>query len=173
MRLRKHIRRTLLIGGLCVCSMFAHAQTRTAKAYIKEYSPVAVSLMQETGIPASVMIGVAMLESGMGTSRNAKMLKNHFGIVGKNNLAKRGETYRSKYREYKSVDESYKHFARVIAKKKWFSQLKGTTDVAVWLKHMSHSGYSSAGDIWITRVSAMIKRYKLYELDGNLELAKE
>lgn len=173
MRLRKHIRRNLLIGGLCVSSLFAHAQVRTGKAYIKEYSPVAVSLMQETGIPASVIMGVAMLESAMGTSRNAKMLKNHFGIVGKNNLAKRHATYRSKYKEYKSVADSYEHFTRVIAKKKWFAQLKGTTDTAAWLKKMSHSGYSSAGDIWITRVSGMIKRYKLYELDDDLKLAKE
>ncbi|WP_295127967.1 glucosaminidase domain-containing protein [uncultured Chitinophaga sp.] len=173
MRLRKHIRRNILIGGICISSMFAHAQTRTAKTYLKEYSPVAVSLMQETGIPASVIMGVAMLESGMGTSRNAKLLKNHFGIVGKNNLAKRGETYRSKYKEYKTPEESYKHFVKVIAKKKWFSKLKGTTDVSVWLRSMSHSGYSSAGDLWITRVSAMIKRYKLYELDDELNLAKE
>lgn len=114
-----------------------------------------------------------MLESGMGTSRNAKLLKNHFGIVGKNNLAKRGETYRSKYKEYKTPEDSYEHFVKVISKKKWFAKLKGTTDVAVWLKHMSHSGYSSAGDVWITRVSAMIKRYKLYELDDDLKLAKE
>lgn len=165
-------KRNLLVSGLLFTTMAASAQ-KTPKNYIKKYSPVAVNLMKETGVPASVILGVAMLESGNGTSKNAKLLKNHFGIVGKNNLAKRGETYRSVYREFETDSASYRSFVKIVLKRKWYPAMKGNTDYNVWLEKLIHSNYSSAGNVWVTRVRSMIKKYKLYELDGELNLAKQ
>ncbi|WP_161596914.1 glucosaminidase domain-containing protein [Chitinophaga vietnamensis] len=136
---------------------------------MKKFKPVSVELMQETGIPASVILGVAMLESGTGTSRNARLLHNHFGIVGSNNMSKIKPGHRSRYKQYLSDLASYEHFVQLLAKKKWFTQLKGNPEYAVWLKHMNHSGYSSAGHEWIKRVTSIINRYKLYKLDANMD----
>lgn len=167
-------KRTLLLGGILVTTMAVSAQkAQTPKKYIQKFEPVAVDLMKETGVPASVILGIAMLESGMGTSRNARLLKNHFGIIGKNNLAKRGETYRSRYREFASDTASYRYFARLVTRKKWYAGMKGNENYHEWLKKLIHSGYSTAGQVWIDRVTAMIKRYKLYELDGDLKLVKQ
>lgn len=162
----------MLLFGLLALSLTTVAQ-KAPKKYLKEYEPVAVNLMKETGIPASVILGVAMLESGAGTSRNAKLLRNHFGIVGKNNLAKRGETYRSKYREYQTDTASYRHFVKLILKRKWYAGIKGNEDYNVWIAKLNSSGYSTAEHVWVKRVTAMIKRYKLYELDDELNLAKQ
>lgn len=153
---------------LLMLSNVGYAQQSTSN-YLKKFKPVSVELMQETGIPASVILGVAMLESGTGTSRNAKLLNNHFGIVGKNNLAKTAPGKKSRYKQYASAVASYEHFVEVLARKKWFSQLKGNPEFAVWLKHMNHSGYSSAGHEWIRRVTAVINRYKLYKLDEGMD----
>lgn len=167
-------KRRLLLAGILATSLVASAQKPiTPKKYIQKFEPVAVDLMKETGVPASVILGIAMLESGMGSSRNARLLRNHFGIVGRNNLAKRGETYRSRYREFASDTASYRFFVRLVTKKKWFNGMKGNEDYNEWLKKLNHSGYSTAGQVWITRVTAMIKRYKLYELDDDLNLAKQ
>lgn len=161
----------VLLGGMLISSLTASAQ-RTPKKYIEQFKPVAVSLSQETGVPASVILGIAMLESGMGTSKNARLLKNHFGIVGKNNLARRGYTYRSMYREYASDSASYRHFTKVVMKKKWYAAMKGNDDYDQWLDRLIRSGYSTAGQVWVGRVRSMIKKYKLYELDDAMKLAK-
>ena len=164
--------RQVMLSGLLASSLVSVAQ-KAPKKYLKQYEPVAVNLMIETGIPASVILGVAMLESGSGTSRNAKLLRNHFGIVGKNNLAKRGETYRSQYREYQTDTASYRHFVKLIQKRKWYPGMKGNEDYNAWIAKLNASGYSTAEHVWVSRVTAMIKRYKLYELDDELNLAKQ
>lgn len=163
-----------MLAGLLVTTLAASAQKPvTPKKYLQKFEPVAVSLMKETGVPASVILGIAMLESGMGTSKNARLLRNHFGIVGRNNLAKRGETYRSVYREFASDTASYRHFVKLVTRKKWFNSMKAEDNYQQWLAKLNHSGYSTAGHVWINRVTSMIKRYKLYELDDALNLAKQ
>lgn len=54
--------------------------------YINTYKGIADSLSKEYNIPLKVIFGIALIESSNGTSRNCRLLKNHFGIVGKNNL---------------------------------------------------------------------------------------
>jgi len=154
---------TLLFAGSTV---FAQ---RSVTRYVANHKEIAVKLMNETGIPASVILGVAMLESGSGTSRNAKLLHNHFGIVGRNKLHKvKGATYRSKYKEFSSDAESYQYFARMVTRKKFYPKIKGKSEYQIWLTNMNHGGYSSAGQEWVKRVSSMITKHKLYKLDEQM-----
>lgn len=169
----------LLSGLVWFCAVISYilpAQTSHAqqykKRYLEKFEELSIDLMNETGIPASVILGVGMLESGMGTSRNARLLHNHFGIVGRNTLAKRHATYRSKYKEYASDTASYRHFVKLLARKKWYPKLKGKPEYELWLKHMNHTGYSTAGQEWIRRVTNLIKKYKLYKLDAQMDFAK-
>ncbi len=141
------------------------AQQETASAYIKTYAPYAQKLAIETGIPASVILGVAIIESGHGSSINARLLNNHFGIVGPNNLEKRKIAYKSVYKSYSSIEESYKHFCRVIGRKKFYSQLKGSNDYKLWLLKMNAYHYSSAGLIWVQKIQHTIEIHKLYKYD--------
>lgn len=142
---------------------------RVATNYVNKYKPIAIRIMNETGIPASVIMGIAMLESGMGTSKNARLLYNHFGIVGRNNLhKKKGETYRSRYKEFANAEASFEYFANMVTRKKWFPTLRGNVEYKLWLNHMNHAGYSTAGHEWVKRVTSMISRYKLYKLDEQM-----
>lgn len=172
MKCSKIFKALVLSLSLLVFLTKAQAQQYSAKSYLHEFKPVAQDLMKETGIPASVILGVAMLESGMGNSKNARLLHNHFGIVGKNNLHKKG-TYHSKYKEYATAEASYQSFVRTLKKKKWYSSVKGSSDYALWLKHMHAGKYSAAGSVWVSRVTAIITRYKLHALDADMTLAKE
>gem|GEM_PF-195781 len=150
---------------LLMLSNVGFAQQSTSD-YLKKFKPVSVELMQETGIPASVILGIAMLESGTGTSKNAKLLHNHFGIVGKNNLSQTNPGHKSRYKQYLSDVASYEHFVQLLTKKKWYTTLQGNMEYTTWLNKMNHSGYSSAGQEWIKRVTNIINRYKLYKLDA-------
>jgi uncharacterized FlgJ-related protein len=160
-----------MLGILLLIGNASYSQ-RYATNYVEKYKSTAIRIMNKTGIPASVILGVAMLESGMGTSRNAKFLNNHFGIVGKNALHKKaGVTYRSRYREFASTEASYDYFGGMVSRKKWFTSLRGNTEYKLWLKHMTHTGYSTAGHEWERRVTNMISRYKLYKLDEQMTYA--
>ena len=134
-----------------------HAQGK----YIQTYKPLADSLSVVYGIPSSVMLGVAIIESGSGSSRNAKLLNNHFGIVGKNNLLKT-KGIRSRYKQYPSVKASYIGFCQLLTRKRFYPKLKGNHDYNLWLDAMSKAGYSEAPVEWKSRISAAIRKLKLH-----------
>jgi flagellum-specific peptidoglycan hydrolase FlgJ len=171
MRIFTFFKRTVWSFAVLIMLMLGNVgfAQQSTKNYVEKFKPVSVNLMQETGIPASVILGVAMLESGTGTSRNAKLLHNHFGIVGKNDLHKTQPGKRSVYKQYANDVASYEHFVALLTKKKWFGEMKGNPQFSDWLKKMNHSGYSSAGHEWIRRVTAIINRYKLYKLDASMD----
>lgn len=132
----------------------------TQSKYVKKYRPLADSLSEVYKIPASVMLGVAILESGSCTSRNCKLLNNHFGIVGKNNLLKT-KGVKSRYKQYPDARASYIDFCRVIKKKKFYKKLKDNMDHKVWVDAISKAGYSEIPDYWKTKVLETIKKNKL------------
>jgi len=128
--------------------------------YVKKYRPVADSLSAVYGIPASLILVVAIIESGSGTSKNAKRLNNHFGIAGKNKLGKtKGAS--SRYKQYPNVMASYADFCRMITRKKYYSKLKGTKDYRPWINALAKGGYSEIPAEWKKRITATIKKNKL------------
>ena len=143
----------LFFGIFSLSAAVAFSQTK----YVKAYKPYADSLSEEYGIPSAVMLGIAILESGSGTSKNAKLLNNHFGIVGKNKL----KDVKSKYKQYDHPRESYKDFCKLVKKKKFYEKLKGNTNPTVWIEALSKAGYSEVPDTWKQRVLSTIKKNKL------------
>jgi flagellum-specific peptidoglycan hydrolase FlgJ len=106
------------------------------------------------------MLAIAYHESGGGNSRTAKLLNNHFGIVGPNNL-KKTHNITSRYKQYTSVTDSYFGFCKLISSKSFFSQLKGTTDVAKWVNSIASSGYAGSSKAWAEKIKWIIKNYSL------------
>jgi flagellum-specific peptidoglycan hydrolase FlgJ len=129
-------------------------------AYVKKYKPLADSLAEKYEIPVAVILGVAIIESGSGTSRNSKLLNNHFGIVGKNDLLKT-KGIRSRYKQYPDVASSYVGFCKLVKKRKYYDKLKGNMDYKVWLEVMSKSGYTEAPEEWKKRITSAIRKHKL------------
>ena len=142
-----------------LCTVMLSAASAQSK-YVKKYRGIADSLASVYGIPSSIILGVAILESGSGTSRNARMLNNHFGIVGKNNLLKT-KKIRTRYKQYTTVAASYADFCGVLSRKKYFSRLKGTKDTKAWIDAIAKGGYSEAPVEWKKRITATIKKNKL------------
>ena len=52
----------------------------TTIAYIAQYKAIAMKEMKRTGVPASITLAQAILESNSGESNLAKNHNNHFGI---------------------------------------------------------------------------------------------
>jgi Bax protein len=152
----KKSRNIFLSTLLVLFFQYSSAQTK----YVQKYRPLADSLSGEYGIPASVILGVAILESASGTSRNSKLLNNHFGIVGKNKLEKT-KGIKTRYKQYDSVEESYKDFCKLLKKKKFYKKLKDNKDYKLWVDAISKAGYSEVPDTWKHRVSETIRKNRL------------
>ena len=140
--------------------LFLASSSFSQSKYVRKYRPLADSLYQLYGVPASVILGVAIIESGSGTSRNAKLLNNHFGIVGKNNVLKT-KGIRTRYKQYPSIRDSYYGFAQMLTRKKFYNRLKGNPNHLLWLDAMSKAGYSEVPLQWKTKIAATIRKQKL------------
>ncbi|MBL7738401.1 MAG: glucosaminidase domain-containing protein [Chitinophagaceae bacterium] len=151
--------KTVLLFSLLVTGLVTLSQSK----YVSKFRPMADSLSAIYGVPVSVMLGVAIMESGSGTSRNCKLLNNHFGIVGKNNLLKT-KGIRSRYKQYPDALASYVDFCKLMTRKKFYTRLKGNMDHRLWADAISKAGYSEIPEIWKQRLLSIIKKNKLASL---------
>ena len=153
------------LTGLIVALLLISVFTATAQSrYIKQYQPIADSLSDVYGIPTSVMLGIAIIESGAGSSRNCKLLNNHFGIKGKNDLLKT-KGIKSAYKQFPDGRSSYVAFSKLMTRKKFYPKLKGNMDHTAWLEAISKAGYSTVPDEWKRNITAAIRKHKLTEYD--------
>jgi Bax protein len=152
----------LRAGFLVFFLVIAFETVSCQSKYVKQYKPVADSLSAIYGVPTSVMLGVAIIESGAGKSRNCKLLNNHFGVKGKNNLLKT-KGIKSSYKQYSDGRASYVAFCKLMSRKKFYSKLKGNKDHKLWLDAISKAGYSTVPDEWKRNITAAIRKHKLAE----------
>jgi len=140
--------------------LFLNSSFGQIKSFIIEFSPLADSLSTEYSIPRAVILGISIIESGSGTSRNCKLLNNYFGIVGKNNVYKT-KGIKTRYKQYPDALSSFADFCRLMTKKKFYNRLKGNTNYILWVDAISKAGYSEVPETWKQRVSSVIRKNKL------------
>jgi len=128
--------------------------------YVQKYKPLADSLSKVYKIPSAVILGIAIIESSSGQGRNAKLLNNHFGIVGKNNLQKT-KGIKTRYKQYPNTKASYVDFVKMISRRKYYLKLKGEKNYKVWIVEISKHGYSEAPEEWRKNILTAIKNNKL------------
>lgn len=126
------------------------------KKYFLEYRKLADSLENIYQIPACVILSIAYIESGGGTSNIAKKLHNHFGIKGKNNVAISG--YKSSYRYYPTIQDSYIGFCNLVSSKKYYASMKGSKDNKKWLKTIASYGYAADANLWSTTILSVLNK---------------
>lgn len=143
---------------LLLLSSFQHLPAQSK--YVRKYSGLADSLQGVYGIPSAVILGIAIIESASGTSRNSKLLNNHFGIVGKNNLLKT-KGIKTRYKQYPNDTSSYVAFCKLMTRKKFYSKLKGNMDYKLWINAISKARYSEVPAVWKERILSAIRRNKL------------
>lgn len=138
---------------------------KAVKRFIKKYEQIAVESMQKHNIPASIILGVSIVESAAGESAIAKALRNFFGVKGKNISSKEKLGYQSAYREYASDEASFAHFCEMLKKKNFYVKMKSSTDYKQWLKMMNAASYAEAKQKWIDDITNTIEKFDLYKLD--------
>lgn len=153
-----------LISLAVLLPSLSYGQKRlTAKEYIEKHKEAAIRYMEEYGVPASIILGIAYHESAGGNSKIARYLNNHFGIKGRNNSTE----IRSAYKGYDSVSDSYRDFVELMERRRQYNKLidlYGPGNYKNWVYGIARGGYA-ASKTWPSRVIAIIDKYELYELD--------
>jgi LysM repeat protein len=172
------MRKWLFMGGcLFICSL---GFSQDNSGYINRYKDIAVAEMQRTGIPASIKLAQAMLESNCGKSDLACNANNHFGIKCGNDWDGKcfhkedddyqdGKITKSCFREYSSVYDSYVAHSDFLvdpskSNRYGFLFKLDPTDYKAWAKGLAKSGYATDPK-YADRLIDIIEKYQLYNLD--------
>jgi len=166
------MKKLVLIALTLTSSFLASAQKNTPQAYIEKNKQDAIRIMHETGVPASIVLGVAMHESGCGNSALATHLNNQFGVKGGGGHTvyyKHKKKVHTAYKRYDSIFDSFQDFARIMTERREFSGLSEKCthfDYAGWAHGIQRHGYASS-HTWAAQVLGIIKKYQLYTFDEN------
>jgi LysM repeat protein len=162
----------ILCAVLSILCIEASAQSRmTREEYITKWGHLAVDNMEVYGIPASITMAQALLESGAGNSQLSKASNNHFGIKCKSTWEgakvyhdddEKGECFRA----YPTVADSYHDHAEFLNNGKRYEFLFAydISDYTSWAKGLKSAGYATAKD-YAERLISLIEDEHLYLLD--------
>jgi flagellum-specific peptidoglycan hydrolase FlgJ len=141
-------------------------------AYIETYKNVAQSNMKKYGIPASIILGQAILESGAGTGPLSVQANNHFGIkchkdwLGES-IKYDDDSIAECFRKYYNVADSFRDHALFLTAGVRYSTLfkLNQTDYKAWAKGLKAAGYATDPQ-YPTKLIGLIERFQLYKYDG-------
>jgi hypothetical protein len=118
--------------------------------YVNTYKALAMSEMQRSGIPASIILAQGLHETQAGTSDLVKQSNNHFGIKCKDEWKgatvyhdddSRGECFRS----YPSAEDSYRDHSDFLRNSSRYAFLFSLdpSDFEGWAKGLRKAGYAT------------------------------
>lgn len=152
-----------------------------ADEYIDLYASIAVSEMNRSGVPASIKLAQALLESNYGRSEMATKANNHFGIkCGSNwnggvyyseddDKNKHGQLIASCFRVYQNVEESYIEHSNFLRNNGRSSRYEflfeyRKTDYKKWAHGLKKAGYAT-DPAYPKKLINLIEKHELYRFD--------
>ncbi|MBR5133069.1 MAG: glucosaminidase domain-containing protein [Alistipes sp.] len=171
---RQHniLRKALLSALFALSSLGLMAQQRiTRSEYIAKWADVAIEHMEIYGIPASITMAQAIVESGWGNSTLARTANNHFGIKCGSSWTG-GKVYHDDdakgecFRAYDSAEESFADHAEFLNGRSRYQFLfnYATDDYVSWAKGLKQAGYATA-PTYAEGLIKVIEDEHLYLLD--------
>jgi LysM repeat protein len=161
-------------------------QNKAYIEYVQKYRHLAVAEMHRAGIPASIKMAQALIESNAGMSELATRANNHFGIKcggdwtgpgyhkEDDDYDANGNLKKSCFRHFGDVEESFvahSEFLRNPSKVNRYGFLfqLPTTDYVSWAEGLKKAGYATNPNYARTLIR-VIEEYKLHELDVQVTL---
>lgn len=154
--------------------------TYSTASYIAKFKTIAITEMNKYGIPASITLAQALLESGTGNSDLAKYANNHFGI--KCTTDWKGKGYYKDddqkddcFRVYNNPEESFKDHSEFLKRKRYASLFElDKDDYEGWAKGLKAAGYAT-NPKYPELLINIIEKYSLQQYDrkeGEIEKIK-
>jgi hypothetical protein len=180
--MKKSIRLILIF---CMTIQIGWTQNNaTTIAYIAQYKAIAMKEMKRTGVPASITLAQAILESNSGESNLAKKHNNHFGIKCKSDWTG-AKTYQDDdakqecFRAYETAEVSFKDHSNFLKNRPNYVDLflLDPVDDTAWAYGLKKAGYATATD-YPKKLLKIIDDYELAqynfpELENEVEVEEE
>ena len=172
----------LLILILCMTIQIGWTQNNAITiAYIAQYKAIAMKEMKRTGVPASITLAQAILESNSGESNLAKNHNNHFGIKCKSDWTgakayQDDDTKQECFRAYETAEVSFKDHSNFLKNRPNYVDLflLDPVDDTAWAYGLKKAGYATASD-YPKKLLKIIDDYELAqynfpELENEIEV---
>ncbi len=158
------------------CGTFRHSPvpaTASRQEYIDAYSDIALREMQRTGIPASIKLAQAILESGDGNSTLARIGNNHFGIKCHDWTGRRiyhdDDERNECFRRYSHPEESFLDHSDFLTGRPRYGHLfqLDTYDYRGWARGLQSAGYATDPN-YANSLIRIIEENELYQYDREM-----
>lgn len=173
------MRRSLAYLAALGLSIALHAQVQNPAylAYINEWKETAIQQQADYGIPASITMAQALLESSAGKSELAVNAKNHFGIkctsewfggVYYHDDDSKGECFR----QYADAAESFKDHSLFLQRPRYATCFEiAVEDYDGWAYRLRQCGYAT-DPLYPAKLIKLIKDYRLDTLGVGVPVPK-
>ena len=155
--------------------------TSQQQAFLDAAADAARQGSAQTGVPASVTVAQAILESGWGSSQLSVTANNYFGIKALGNLGPDGVVWMptseydssggiyqtvSPFRAYRSMADSLTdHDLLLATSSRYASAMKAAKDPRQFAAQLAADGYST-DPAYADKIVSLMDRYDLYRLDS-------
>jgi flagellum-specific peptidoglycan hydrolase FlgJ len=143
--------------------------------YIQKYKEIAKNSMKQFGVPASITLSQALLESGSGTGSLCQQANNHFGIKCRKDWTGPSVKYdddeaQECFRKYANPNDSFKDHSAFLLSKPWYAKLfkLDVKDYKAWAKGLKSAGYATDPQ-YPQKLINLIEKYKLFEIDNEVK----
>lgn len=156
-----------------VAQQDATARLDKCREYVERFAPVAMAEMRKFGIPASITLAQALLESNAGESKLVQAANNHFGIKCTAKHCKKGhcinyadDSHKDFFVKYANAWGSFRAHSQNLHDKKRYAFLfeLAPTDYRGWARGLVEAGYATDKKYAIKLV-ALIERLELNRFD--------
>jgi flagellum-specific peptidoglycan hydrolase FlgJ len=151
------------------------------RAFLEEALPQAIRIQVAEGIPASAVLGMAIYESGYGSSKLAREHHNYFGMKAFSNwdgpravsmtTRDSGVLTQADFRSFGSLYDGFRGFAEFLRNGSRYRAAFEETSGRAFVSQVLRAGYCPDSD-YLTAVSNIIQRHRLYELENLLTKAQ-
>lgn len=149
----------------------------TTDEFIRKYKWYAIREAFLTGIPASITMAQAILESNSGNSRLATEGKNFFGVKCHDwegeKIYANDDLPNECFRKYSSAGRSFRDHSKFLQKNSRYNFLwkYPTSDYKAWAHGLEDAGYATSRQ-YDEGLIALIQRYDLDKLDNTVTVIK-
>ena len=150
MKIRKAILLSFIAcAGLAGLTGISAQSRMTREEYILMYKDIAIEQMHRTGIPASITLAQACLESDNGNSPLATEANNHFGIKchswTRDSIHIDDDELQECFRKYDDAAESFQDHSDFLKYRKRYARLFDLDpyDYAGWARGLKAAGYAT------------------------------
>jgi flagellum-specific peptidoglycan hydrolase FlgJ len=148
--------------------------TELVIAYIDRYKNIAKENMVNSGIPASITLGQAILESGSGTGPLSVQANNHFGIKCHKewdgpSIRHTDDEENECFRKYDDPSHSFRDHSYFLTSRSRYANLFSLPkdDYKAWAKGLKAAGYATDPK-YPEKLISLIERYQLQRYDAEV-----